>query len=133
MAESKYLGKEILELDDTTYEEVDVPEWGGIIRVRSLTGAERDAYEMSIVSMNGKELSLNTSNMRSRLVAMSVIDEKGKKVFTDRDVNKLGSKSGAALDRVYTVCQRISGLENESFQKSLENLALTPSGGSISD
>ena len=135
MAEQKYLGREILEIDDIVFEEVDVPEWGGKLLVRSLSGAERDAYELSIVVIKGTKTSLDMSNMRARLVSMSVIDDKKtrKRVFSDRDVTKLGNKSGKALDRVFTACQKISGLESDSLQGALENLALTPSEGSTSN
>ena len=135
MAEQKYLGKEILEIDDIVFEEVDVPEWGGIMLVQSLSGAERDAYELSIIVIKGKKTSLDMKNMRARLVAMSVIDGETtrNRVFSDRDVTKLGNKSGKALDRVFSVCQRISGLESDSLQGALENLALTPGEGSTSN
>ena len=135
MAEQKYLGKEILEIDDIVFEEVDVPEWGGIVLVRSLSGAERDAYELSIVVITGKKTSLDMKNMRARLVSMSIIDgeKTRKRVFSDRDVTKLGNKSGKALDRVYSVCNRISGLEPDSMKEALENLAVTPSESSTSN
>ena len=135
MAEQKYLGKEILELDDIVFEEVDVPEWGGTMLVQSLSGAERDAYELSIVKIKGKKTSLDMSNMRARLVSMSVVDgeKTRKRVFSDRDVTKLGNKSGKALDRVFSACQKISGLESDSLQGALENLAITPGEDSTSN
>ena len=33
--------EEILNRDDFTFEELEVPEWGGTIRIRSLSGNER--------------------------------------------------------------------------------------------
>ena len=36
---------EILESEDLATETVSVPEWGGSVIVRALTGTERDAYE----------------------------------------------------------------------------------------
>ena len=131
MAEQKYLGREILEIDDIVLEDVPVPEWGGTVQIRSLTGAERDAYELSIVIIKGKKTSLDMKNMRARLVAMSVVVD-GKLVFTDKDVAKLGRKSGKALDRVSSACQRVSGLESDDLQGAIENLATTPSESSTS-
>ena len=135
MAEQKYLGREILEIDDIVYEDVPVPEWGGTVLVQSLSGAERDAYELSLVVIKGKKTSINMKNMRARLISMSIIDGRGtrKRVFTDKDVVKLGDKSGKALDRVSTVCTRISGLDPDSLKDAIENLAETPSEGSISN
>jgi hypothetical protein len=38
----------ILCANDLQTEDVDVPEWGGAVRVRSFTGRELDAFEASI-------------------------------------------------------------------------------------
>ncbi len=39
--------------DDLPVEDVEVPEWGGAVRLRTLTGSERDGFEASVVSQNG--------------------------------------------------------------------------------
>ena len=44
---------EILAVDDLQTQKVDVPEWGGSVYVRGLTGSERDALEASIVKQVG--------------------------------------------------------------------------------
>ena len=44
---------EILGADDLKTESVKVPEWGGTVLVRELTGAERDEWEASVVKTNG--------------------------------------------------------------------------------
>ena len=36
---------EIFAAQDTTDLEVDVPEWGGSVRLRSMTGTQRSNYE----------------------------------------------------------------------------------------
>ena len=40
---------EILGTEDIVEELVEVPEWKGTVRVRGLTGRERDAYEASLL------------------------------------------------------------------------------------
>lgn len=100
----------ILAAKDLPTEDIEVPEWGGTVRVRSLTGAERDAFEASIVDARGKTPQVNPRNMRAKLVALTVIDEDGKRVFGDADVSALGGKSASALNRVFEVAQRLSGL-----------------------
>ena len=45
-----YLSREeILSVHDIVTEEVDVPEWGGIVRVRGMSGVQRDAFEASLI------------------------------------------------------------------------------------
>lgn len=121
-----YLSRDqILQADDLQAEDVAVPEWGGTVRVRGLTGAERDAFEAAIVEQRGRRTELNLQNVRARLVALSVIDENGERVFSDGDVRELGRKSGTALQRVFEVAQRLAGLS----QRDVEELSKTSSGG----
>jgi len=98
-------------------EDVDVPEWGGAVRVRELTGAERDALEMSVAGGDKRDL----HNMRARLVAMACIDEDGKRLFSDADAKRLGELSAAALDRVFWVAMRLSGMTAADVQAAEEN------------
>src|SRR3989304_4330704 len=62
---------EILNANDLAREQVEVPEWGGAVLVRALTGRERDAYESSIVHPNGRAMKYTLTNMRARLVSLS--------------------------------------------------------------
>ena len=105
---------QILSAVDIVTEDVEVPEWGGTVRVRGLTGTDRDRFEAAMVNVRGKggnrSQQVNTENFRARLVLASVVDEDGKRMFTERDVKALGEKSAAALDRVMTVALRLSGL-----------------------
>ena len=43
---------QILKSDDLPSEEVSVPEWGGSVMVRSMTGYERDQFEQSVYHEN---------------------------------------------------------------------------------
>lgn len=100
----------ILAASDLPTETVPVPEWGGDVIVRALTGAERDEYEVAM----GDALRAKTGgsiNMRARLVAMTLVDESGQRLFNhETHVVRLGDKSGRALDRVFEVAQRLSGI-----------------------
>ena len=107
----KLLSKDdILQAQDLPIERVSVPEWSGEVLVRGLTGAERDKFEASIVIRKGDKAEFNPDNMRAKLVALCVVDEQGNRLFSDKDVEFLGKKSAAALDRVFQVAQRLSGI-----------------------
>ena len=121
---------DILNASDLAREEVDVPEWGGAVLVRGLTGRERDAYESSIVHPNGRVMKYTLTNMRARLVALSVIDEAGARLFSDSDIEMLGRKSAAALQRVFEVAQRLSGLSEQDMDELAKNSESGPSDDS---
>lgn len=122
MSEKRYLNRdEILKLNDLPVEEVYVPEWDAWVRVRGLTGAERDRFEQSIVEQRGKATRMNLRNIRAKLVALTVVDEQGNRVFSDEDAEALGRKSASALNRVFEVAQRLSGLRQEDVEELAGN------------
>lgn len=124
---------EILNATDFQYEEVEVPEWGGAVRVKSLSGIERDRFEDSIFQQKGKQLVRNFKNFRAKLVSLTVVDGEGKRMFTEKDVDVLGNKSAAALDKVFSVAQRLSGLTKEDVDELTKNSETVQSEESISD
>src|SRR5690242_16024071 len=98
----------ILGAADLPAQDVAVPEWGGSVRVRGLTGDERDDFEASCVVGKGKQTTVTWKNARAKIVARCVIDDAGARVFSDGDVEALGLKSAAALNRVYAVAAKLS-------------------------
>lgn len=102
-------------------ERVEVPEWGGEVIVRELTGKERDLFEESFIVVQGKKRSTTLENMRAKLVAKSIVDEKGNRLLTDKDAEWLGSRSAAALDRVFEVAQRLSGISDADVEDLTKN------------
>jgi hypothetical protein len=119
---------QILKADDLGQEWVPVAEWGGEVLIRTLSGKERDAFEAScrqerpVLDARGKpirgrtEMVSNQDNVRAKLVARSIVDDQGNRLFTDQDVNALGKKSAAALDRVFEVAARLSRLSEDDIE-----------------
>ncbi len=109
------LGRDaILGAVDLAHVDVDVPEWGGAVRVRMLTGGERDAFEAGTITRHGKKIEQNLVNIRARLVALCVVDEAGARLFSEADAEKLGQKSAAALNRVFEAARVLNGLTEEA-------------------
>lgn len=113
----------ILSQSDREIEMVEVPEWGGVVFVRSLSGEERDQFEASIIERNGRDVRTNLRNLRARLVVLAACDESGNPIFSPGDADALGAKSAAALDRIFSVAQRLSGLRENDVQELAENFA----------
>lgn len=111
----------ILGMMDTTWEIVDVPEWHGKVKVRSLTGVERDKIEASMVQQRGKDSAMNLANLRAKVCAASIVGKNSERLFSDADIHALGRKNAAALDRVYTVAQRLSGITKEDAEAIAKN------------
>lgn len=104
----------ILAAPDLAIIEVEVPEWGGTVRVRALSGAERDSFEASCMKekRDGKT-EFDPRNMRAKLVALCLVDGNGLRIFQQDDVKALGRKSAKALSRVFDEAAKLNGLSAE--------------------
>lgn len=124
---------QILAADDLPTEDVDVPEWKGTVRIRTLSGKERDAFEASIVQQKGRSTKANLENLRARLVAKCAIGEDGKRLFSDSAAVALGTKSAAALERVYEAARKLNRMSEEDVEELTEGFPEGDGGPSSSD
>lgn len=108
--------KDILESNDAITKTITVKEWGGDVIIATMSGFARDRFEASILGKNG---GMNMTNIRAKLVAASLVDEKGNMLFTEEDIIKLGKKSCTALDKIFEEAQKLNNLG----EKELETLA----------
>lgn len=123
----------ILEAKDLKDETVEVPEWGGSVIVRCLTGTERDAFESSLFKGNGKNQQENFENLRAKLLVLAIIDEDGKRLFSKKDIDDLGRKSVSVLDRLFHVARKLSGIGQEDVDELTKNLEATQDEDSTSN
>lgn len=111
----------ILSASDIKSEDVSVPEWGGTVRVKGLTAAQRDVFESQVMTMRGKDVNVNMAGIRALMASMAIVDDEGKPLFSKADVKALGEKSGAALDRVFEVVTRLSGIGDDDVDELAGN------------
>lgn len=112
--------EQILNSDDLKSEIIDVPEWAtdGQVRICTMSGFARDRFEASVTGKNG---GVNTTNIRAKLAAATIVDEKGELLFDEGDIVKLGNKSCAALDRVFAAAQRLNLISNQDVEGLAKN------------
>jgi hypothetical protein len=120
----------ILAADDLKREEVPVPEWGGSVFIGSMTGAQRDAWEQSLVP--GGKGRVDVTNVRAKLVAACAVDATGARLFEAGDAEALGQKSAAALERCAQVAQRLNGLTEKALEDARGNSSADLSAASTS-
>jgi hypothetical protein len=107
----------ILSADESCLLEcIEVPEWGGDVYIRVMSGAERDALE---AEMTGEKK--NLANFRARFAVKVLADETGKRLFSDKDAEALGRKSGLALDRVLKDGLKINGFDKAEIDTLEKN------------
>ena len=107
----------ILAADDLPRVEVQTPEWApfGVptVFVRGLTAAERDDYEQSLTERTpdgSVRAKAKQSNLRASFVVRVLVDADGERIFTDRDVDALGKKNAAVIDRLWDEARELSGM-----------------------
>lgn len=102
-------------------EKVEVPEWGGFICVRGMTGKELNRFQETIIKQRGNKQVLDMTSAREQVAIMCCCDEAGKSVFNDSDLAMLSEKGAGPLQRIFDVAQRLSGLTDEEVEKTSKN------------
>lgn len=109
----------ILAADDRVIEEVEVPEWGGTVCVRSLTSEEVKPFTES-----DDEMPVGL------LVSIAACDEVGEPLFSEADIAALERKSMRALKRVIQKAMDVNGLGAEQAEEILGNSGSGQENGS---
>lgn len=96
---------------------VYVPQWGGSVYVRGMSGTERDRWEADLVEIRGRNRVLKQKNIRASLAARTVVGADGKRLFSDDDILALGRKSAAALNVIFAKAQELSGVSDRDVDE----------------
>ena len=95
-------------------EVVKIPGIGNVI-VKGMTAKERDQYETScIVQRNGKR-NFNLIDARAKLVMLTVVDEKGDRLFEASDISRLSGMPASVIDKLFTAAQKLSGISDDDM------------------
>lgn len=114
----KILSKQdILSIDDRPTKVLNVPEWGGEITLRALSAQDRDDFELSVYGDSGAD----RKNIRAKLCVRCIVSLDGKRMFSDHEMTALGAKSGKAMDRVFSACQKMNGLTQADVEELEKN------------
>jgi hypothetical protein len=104
----------ILNADDLKTVEVKVPEWGGVLKIRTMTGIDRSAYFKSLQDNKDEK-----KTVMAALVVACAVDDEGNHVFKSEDVADLSKKSSIPLNRLFEKAAELNALT----QKSVDDIA----------
>lgn len=111
------LGKDqILAAPDLKTTEVEVPEWGGTVRLRALSALDVSRF-LEARDADG-EVSLKGLGT---LVALSAVDEAGNRLFGASDVDALLGKSHAAVERLAREALALNGMHRDGAEEAEKN------------
>lgn len=105
---------EILAAKDLPYEDVDVPEWGGVVRMQGLTVAGKRELERIAIE-DGKNAFLD---LKTEIVALCAVDENGKQLFVVDDIQALNEKSAVVVERLFRSAMKLNALVKKDAEKN---------------
>jgi hypothetical protein len=121
---------------DRKWEDVPVPEWGGDVRLIELSAADRGYLDAGSVVAKGEGVTARVDAIKSyrdKLVAFALVDENFQRLYSNKDIAKLGEKSGAVIERLATRVREMSGMDKEAVRAAEGNSEAAQSGSSDSD
>jgi hypothetical protein len=111
--------EQILEAQDRKQVEMEVPEWGGRIVIRELTGAERGDFEKRIAG--AAKVGMLAQHYRALVVIASVCGEDGKRLFSFDDIDAVSAKAGKVLDLVAAKADELNKLSDAEIEALAKN------------
>jgi hypothetical protein len=109
-----------------------VPELGGAVYVRGMSGKERDKFEEGLRIKKGKHAGQSDlRNFRAQLAVKVIVDEHGERILNDGDVDIIGKLPAGVLDRILAKCNELSGKAEEEIE-DLGNASATVAGADSS-
>jgi hypothetical protein len=94
-----------------------VPELGGDIWVRGMSGLERDKFEEGLRIRRGRRAGqTDMRNFRAQLAVRVIVDDQGNRLLNDLDADIFGKLPAGVLDRIIARCTELSGKAAEEIE-----------------
>lgn len=104
--------EQILQADDLKTIDLNVPEWGGSVRIRTMTGEARQQFQEAINAPKGKL----PKNVMEALLVSCLVDDAGGQLFSAEDIEALSRKNSSVLQRVWEAAAELNGLTERSIK-----------------
>ena len=109
-----------------------VPEWGGVVGIKTIMSGEWDDFEASLVTVeNGTARKADLKDGRAKFAVLVCCDPAtGDPLFTNADVPVLTRKSRRALDRILEAGKKHNRISDGDDEALVASLKQTPDGDS---
>jgi hypothetical protein len=109
--------EELLDLDDLRKPtKLAVRAWKRDVWLLDPTADVRDDWEIFCAANANKRAS-----WRAKMASLLVCDEDGKRLFSDGDIPRLGKKSAAALQEIWTVGTKLMTVTDKEIEELEKN------------
>jgi hypothetical protein len=111
----------ILAAQDLRTETVPVPEWGGEVRVRLLTAAEREEITSIWTTHAAADDATKSTLTRDTMLLRCTVDDAGQRLFDDADLPALKQKSAQAIARVIEAAMVLNAMASGAVEDAAKN------------
>lgn len=124
------LREQILASKGIKREPVEVPEWGCTVYVKTMTGAEREAWAKSLLGADKKP---DPQEFQAKLVVRTLVDEDGEPIFEPGDAATLHREhSAAVIGTLFKAADKLNALGLEAVEQAEKNSESAQTEGSSS-
>lgn len=122
---------QIFSANDTRIEKVSVPEWGGEVGIRVISGAARDQLDVFLAGIvDAKGNVINPAGLRTKVCVLACCDDAGEPIFSEKDIPVLLEKNSVALDRVSDAAMKLNGLGKKAVEVARDDFSAAPKSDS---
>jgi len=123
---------DILGNHDLKTKAVEVPEWGGKVYLKELSGLERAQFEEETASLDSDKMEDQLLRIAA-VVAHTISDENGNRILLFEDATALASKNFKVLHRLYRQAMALNDMGGDAVEDLGKNSEPSPRDDSISD
>ena len=114
--------KDILAVKDFKTRTIEVPEWGGEVMLRTISGNDREKFETMVLEKTGKDGQVKDSKLiRATLLAMTICNEEGKRILDKSTISALNDKSSKVIERLFLEASELNGLNEQAVVEAKKN------------
>lgn len=136
MSDKELSAADILNFNDIVVTKVDVPEWGGYVFVRGMSGTQRERYLESLRDVKGKgknqDIKIMLVESSAKLAQQTICDKDGNLLFSSAQIKQLGEKSSKALQRVVDASAKLNGFDADAEEEAKNDSAVQTETASAS-
>lgn len=110
-------------------EKITVPDIGDVW-IHGLTAGQKDDYENSVFRLSGRSRRFHLANARAQLLMLTVYDQHGKRLFSEKDIGRICEIPAAVVDPILDVARRLSAMTIEDIDELVKNSQELQAAGS---
>jgi len=115
--------EEILNSRNFGVKEIEILDVGKVF-IRKWSGKDRAKFLQASISVNGENVDVKYDKIfdnMSLVVALSLCDESGKRMFSDEELDLIGELDADVIQEIYQESLKLNSLAPKSLEESAKN------------